>query len=301
MPLVRLPQRRRSEGDARFTGDYPPEWGKCQTCGGAGSVPGDAIPLPAHVGAGETVLIGFDPGGSTVKQVLYRSYKCPDCFGMGSLKARVRLEAGHRCLRCKHPYVPKVDAKKLGVEPSWRGEGWSPCDERCEHGGPLRRLAPKGWEDVGPQFTVEDVHDAYDFLVEAAWRILTVHHLDGDKANVRWWNLVSLCQRCHLEIQAKVVMERVYPHEHAEWFKPFVAGYYAFVYLCSTCGRNTGWVRSAPFMHPPGAYVEGLKTSEGIPVENLWDYPHKCESGLEVTREEVEQNLDRLLALERAA
>jgi 5-methylcytosine-specific restriction endonuclease McrA len=31
---------------------------------------------------------------------------------------------------------------------------------------------------------------------------LTVHHLDGDKANCAPWNLVALCQRCHLSIQA---------------------------------------------------------------------------------------------------
>jgi hypothetical protein len=32
---------------------------------------------------------------------------------------------------------------------------------------------------------------------------LTVHHLDGDKANCSTYNLVALCQRCHLSIQAK--------------------------------------------------------------------------------------------------
>jgi len=31
---------------------------------------------------------------------------------------------------------------------------------------------------------------------------LTVHHLDGDKSNCAWRNLVALCQRCHLHIQA---------------------------------------------------------------------------------------------------
>ena len=32
--------------------------------------------------------------------------------------------------------------------------------------------------------------------------ILTTHHLDGDKANCEWTNLLSCCQRCHLHIQA---------------------------------------------------------------------------------------------------
>jgi len=32
--------------------------------------------------------------------------------------------------------------------------------------------------------------------------MLTVHHLNGIKADCRWQNLVALCQRCHLHIQA---------------------------------------------------------------------------------------------------
>jgi hypothetical protein len=58
--------------------------------------------------------------------------------------------------------------------------------------------------------------------------VLTVHHLDIDPNNCRWWNLVALCQRCHLHIQAKVVMERTWMLDHSEWFKPYVAGYYAY-------------------------------------------------------------------------
>lgn len=159
---------------------------------------------------------------------------------MGSAKARVRLEAAHRCLRCLHPYMPKGDAKMLGVEPT--PHHWSPCDENCRHGGVLRYLDAGGWrvyqDDQGgwPRRERVEYKGQAKFLVgrfptEAEWRILTVHHLDGDKANCRWWNLAALCQRCHLEIQAKVVMERVYPHEHSEWFKPHAAAYYAWVYL----------------------------------------------------------------------
>lgn len=60
--------------------------------------------------------------------------------------------------------------------------------------------------------------------------VLTVHHLDLDPKNCAWWNIVPLCQRCHLQIQAKVVMERMWMFEHSEWFKPYVAGYYAHVH-----------------------------------------------------------------------
>ena len=61
----------------------------------------------------------------------------------------------------------------------------------------------------------------------AAGYTLTVHHLDLNPANCRWWNLAALCQRCHLRIQAKVVMERVWLFDHSAWFVPYVAGYYA--------------------------------------------------------------------------
>lgn len=118
-----------------------------------------------------------------------------------ALKDAVREAAGHRCVRCVrcgHPY-------RKGEHGS--GEH-SPCDERCTHGGDSR------------------------------WRILTVHHLDGDKANCRWWNLAALCQRCHLTIQGRVVMARVWPWEHSEWFRPYVAGYYAHVYLGEDLSRE---------------------------------------------------------------
>jgi hypothetical protein len=49
-------------------------------------------------------------------------------------------------------------------------------------------------------------------------------------------------------------MARVWPWEHSEWFRPYVAGYYAWTYL-----------------------------------------------GVELTRAEVEERLDELLDLERAA
>ena len=65
----------------------------------------------------------------------------------------------------------------------------------------------------------------------ASGYVLTVHHLDGDKANCRWWNLAPLCQRCHLHIQGRVIMDQRFIFEHSEWFKPYVAGFYAWKYL----------------------------------------------------------------------
>jgi hypothetical protein len=147
-----------------------------------------------------------------------------------TVKHAVREAAEHRCVRCGHPYL---------VGENGNGE-WSPCDDGCQHDGPTRERF------------LDDVEGVY--LTEAQWRILTVHHLDGNKANCRWWNLVSLCQRCHLRVQRVVLMERVWPWDHSDWFKPYVAGYYASVYL-----------------------------------------------GEELSRDEVEERLEELLALEAAA
>lgn len=68
---------------------------------------------------------------------------------------------------------------------------------------------------------------AHDIITR---RCLTVHHMDGDKANCRWWNLLPLCQVCHLTIQGKVIPERPYLWEHSDWIKPYVAGFYAWYY-----------------------------------------------------------------------
>jgi hypothetical protein len=140
--------------------------------------------------------------------------------GGPGVKHLVREEAGHRCVRCRHPYV--------------KGAGeWSPCDDDCTHEGPLRWLVNGEWceDEVGEHWRVSDAR-------EARWRILTVHHLNGMKSDCRWWNLVSLCQRCHLQIQGKVVMERVWPWPHSDWFRPYVAGWYAWSYLGQDLSRE---------------------------------------------------------------
>jgi len=79
---------------------------------------------------------------------------------------------------------------------------------------------------------------AMRYAVEAQWRILTVHHLNGNKADCRWFNLVALCQRCHLTIQGRVVMERAFIMEHSDWFKPYAAGFYAWKYLGDNLSRD---------------------------------------------------------------
>lgn len=154
------------------------------------------------------------------------------------IKHLVRVQAGNRCVRCGHPYE--------------KGAGeWSPCDAGCTHGGPIRyRFVDESWCDWG---WVADVGwRARDILsplgniaaqVEARWRILTVHHLNGVKADCRWHNLIAACQRCHLNMQRRVVMDRPWPWPHNDWFKPYAAAYYAATILGEELTREEAEAR----------------------------------------------------------
>ena len=151
----------------------------------------------------------------------------------GGIKDIVRALACHRCVRCLHPFRVRA------------GQGrWSPCDLSCLHGGPYRWRflhsdGPGDWTaEAEAEAEIGRMLHASHIAIEAEYRILTVHHLNGVKADCRWWNLAALCQRCHLTIQGKVVMDRVWPHEHSDWFKPYVAGYYAWRYLGEEIGRD---------------------------------------------------------------
>lgn len=146
------------------------------------------------------------------------------------IKDLIREQNDYRCERCGHPYPTGI------TYTCPRGE-WTPCDGHCTHGQPLRMLSRDDLtgEDVWvkPLVTPEEAsfRSIHGRKIQAQWRILTVHHLNGVKHDCRWWNLAALCQRCHLAIQGKVVMNRVWPWEHSEWFKPHAAGWYAFAYL----------------------------------------------------------------------
>lgn len=164
-----------------------------------------------------------------------------------AIKDTVREQAGHRCVRCLHPYRKGEHG---------RGE-WSQCDERCDHGGPVELRhgsmrpqiigADSETFNAGRQLIYDRSTTCIDpstgrllppLTVVAQWRILTVHHLNGDKADCRWWNLASLCQRCHLTIQGRVQLHRVWPWEHSDWFKPYAAGWYAHAYLDEDLDRE---------------------------------------------------------------
>ncbi len=54
--------------------------------------------------------------------------------------------------------------------------------------------------------------------------VLTVHHFDGDKANNALWNLMALCQRCHLKFQARVDPAQGLLVHPSVWSMPYIAG-----------------------------------------------------------------------------
>lgn len=47
--------------------------------------------------------------------------------------------------------------------------------------------------------------------------VLTVHHLDGNPANCAYTNLVALCQRCHLRIQAAYLPGQLFMGAAPRW------------------------------------------------------------------------------------
>lgn len=79
--------------------------------------------------------------------------------------------------------------------------------------------------------------------------VLTVHHMNGDKADCRWWNLLALCQRCHLVIQAKVNPAQAYLHPHTGWFRIYAAGYYASAVLGLELSRAQTELRIDELLH----------------------------------------------------
>lgn len=70
---------------------------------------------------------------------------------------------------------------------------------------------------------------------------LTVHHLTmaKDEPFDHWWAFAVLCQRCHLQVQARVDLDRPWVmQDHTPWMQPLVGGYYAHKYLDLAVSRT---------------------------------------------------------------
>lgn len=99
---------------------------------------------------------------------------------------------------------------------------------------------PADWDEIGDRVRAEAdgkcVRCGHEHEPATGYA-LTVHHFDGNKANCEWWNLMALCQRCHLTVQGRVNPEIHYFLEHSEWAKPYIAGFYAKKYECRLITR----------------------------------------------------------------
>ena len=130
------------------------------------------------------------------------------------ISREVKARAGWRCERCGHPDDPALRGR-LRVAP-----GRLPCDAACTH--------PR----------------------DDKQRVLTVHHLDGDKSCCEDWNLAPLCQACHLSVQSRVEFRRPYLLPHTPWMAAHVAAYNA-------------WARDHGRTQMPNAGRAALAAAEG--------------------------------------
>ena len=88
---------------------------------------------------------------------------------------------------------------------------------------------PDDWAEISK--AVKDAADwccvrCGEYHNPSAGYCLTVHHFDGNKSNCDEWNLMALCQRCHLSVQARVDPEIGLLHEPSNWIRPYIAGFY---------------------------------------------------------------------------
>ena len=142
---------------------------------------------------------------------------------------QVKKDAGWRCVRCGHPNEGSGPHNRLG------------CDKHCD-------LSKHPELDDFPNHIGTVEFGETGLWPQQRQRVLTVHHFDGNKSNNRWFNLMALCQVCHLTIQGKVIPEQPWMFEHSEWIKPYIAGYYALTFLSLAVpreflDRRPDWIR----------------------------------------------------------
>lgn len=88
---------------------------------------------------------------------------------------------------------------------------------------------PANWKDIATEVKSDadgkcircgHVHDV------PSGHVLTVHHFDGNKSNGERWNLMALCQRCHLSVQTRVDPQNPLMFYPTPWAMPYIAGFY---------------------------------------------------------------------------
>ncbi len=89
---------------------------------------------------------------------------------------------------------------------------------------PRRSLYPANWETIAAE-----VKAAAGWCCEQcghghepdAGYTLTVHHIDGDPQNNALWNLVALCQRCHLKLhgQKRIIGQLMFIFVKPSWLR----------------------------------------------------------------------------------
>lgn len=197
----------------------------CPTCGGHGSLKAAALVLLSTLNLARASVADEADYPKLAEFLLAHPPQG------GSAEAAGAVEAA-RCEGCGHPMSDGTwtEGRRVTEEGIARllaagNEGmihpscavhWSPCDERCRHGGPGRRMPDDrlGWVEGGPGLKPEVLGEiiAAGVPFEASWRAVDVRvgmlaraagldHVGGPSHVVRPFdlrpeNIAVLCLRC---------------------------------------------------------------------------------------------------------
>ncbi len=97
----------------------------------------------------------------------------------------------------------------------------TPAKQRGEYADNWKEISDQVKEDAGNRCVrCQHPHDP------TSGHCLTTHHFDGDRGNNERWNLMALCQRCHLSVQGRVDPDVPLLMEPSDWIRPYIAGFY---------------------------------------------------------------------------
>lgn len=220
---------------------------------------------------------------SSVRSVRQRSHGLHGDYpgNWDEISKHLKGAAGNRCVRCFHP-----------AEGNWK-RGEEPETELIPTGIKQLALPLDMLEDVelmierpvaranGDIFSVGDEYPGRMQCDMACrhqkgdkMRLLTVHHLDINKANVSWWNLAPLCQVCHLEVQAHWDWHQYYLVEPPHWMAPYMRAWE----LYQATGITVVNMKLQPFDQYIGRWNPWLaKRHPGVNLKNPWANPFKME------------------------